>query len=148
MVPPGTVRVLEATGALTNWYRGELEPARLLDASFSADGRSIWLLLERIDGAHHVADVARMDTPGKGTIVASTDLGEDVAHLWFEGFAPDDSTIAIGHWTGELGGTTESAPLTLMRMSDGTSDAHPGTFAGYAPAAVTDAWPASAGPRP
>ena len=66
LVPPGTVRVLDAAGTPTPWYRGELEPARLLDASFSADGQSIWLLLERLEGTHHVADVAKLDAPGRG----------------------------------------------------------------------------------
>jgi hypothetical protein len=138
--PDGTASI-SGPGGVTEWYSGELAPARLLDASLSADGRSIWLLLDRVAGTKHVAVVAHADSPGAVKVVGSADLGEDLAHLWFGGFAPDDSTIAIGHWTGTLGGEPKVAPVTVMRTSDTTSSAHSGNLIGFVPAPVTDAWP-------
>ena len=138
---PGGTASISGPGGVREWYAGELAPARLLDASFSADGRSIWLLLDRVAGTKHVAVVAHADSPGAVKVVGTADLGEDVALMWFRGFAPDDSAIAIGHWTGTLGGQTSVAPVTVMPMPGTKSSAHSGNLIGFVPAPVTDAWP-------
>jgi hypothetical protein len=125
--PPG--------GATTTWYSGDLAPATLADASFGADGRSVWLLLDRIEGDRHTAVVARADAPQQVTVVGTVDLGSDVALTWFDGLAPDDSSLVIGHWTGQLGGETAVAPPVIMALprtgSSSSSNVHPGTFIGY-----------------
>ena len=135
-LPDGTASI-SGPGGVSNYNAGELAPARLVYASFSADGRSIWLLLDRMEGSKHVAVVARADSPGAVKVVGTADLGEDVAQMWFRGLAPDDSTIAVGHSTGD----TQSAPVTLMRISDTTSSAHSGNLIGFVPASITVAWP-------
>jgi hypothetical protein len=61
--------------------------------------------------------------------------------MGFWGLAPDDSAIAISHWTGTPGAETLLAPVTVMRMSDTTSSAHSGNLIGFVPAPVTDGWP-------
>ena len=139
-LPDGTASISGPEG-VTEYTAGDLAPARLVYASFSADGRSIWLLLDRVEGSRHVAVVARADSPSAIKVVGTADLGEDVANMWFRGLAPDDSTIAIGHWTGTLGGETHVAPVTVMRLSDTTSSVHSGNLIGFVPAPVTDAWP-------
>ncbi len=139
-LPDGTASISGPEG-VTEYSAGDLAPARLVYASFAADGRSVWLLLDRMEGSKHVAVVAHADSPNDVKVVGTADLGEDVALMWFRGLAPDDSTIAIGHWTGTLGGGTTVAPVTLMRTSDTTSSAHSGNLVGFVPAPVTDAWP-------
>jgi len=130
--PTGTVAVVDADGEATRWYEGELARARVVDASFSDDGSAVWLLLLRDQGSSQAAVVVRLDSPGTAREIAAVDLGPDLAWAWFEAFAPDDSAIAIGHWTGELGGTTAEGPVTLIRVSDGSISTHPGRFAGFA----------------
>ena len=144
----GTVAMLDAAGSPTNWYRDELAPARLFDASLTADGRSIWLLLERLDGERHIADVARLDAPNEVRVIGSVDLGEGVVHLWFEDFAPDDSAVAIGYWTGTLGEVTTPGPTTVMWLADAATSVTDGHLVGFVPAAVADRWPAAEGFSP
>ena len=138
--PGGTVWVWRGVDSATGWYSGELAPARLLDASFSADGQAIWLLLDRAEGSRHTAVIARADAPGAVRVIATVDLGEDLYHAWFNAFAPDDSTIAIGHWTGSESDMTIEAPI-LVSTSDLTTGAHRGNLVGFVPAPLTDAWP-------
>ena len=135
-LPDGTVSI-SGPGGVRQWYAGEIGPAHLVDASFSPDGRTVWLLLDRVEGSKHVAVVARADAPGAARVVGTADLGEDVGEMLFWGFAPDDSAIAIGHAT--PGG--EFFLVTVMRMSDTTSSAHSGTLVGFVPAPVTGAGP-------
>ncbi len=136
----GAASVQDPTGRNTVWYSGELMPARLVDTGFSADGRSLWLLLDRVDGSRHTALIARADAPGAARVIATVDLGKDLYHMWFDAFAPDDSTIAIGHWTGSESHTVIE-PSILVRTPDAAIGAPSGNLAGFVPAAVTDAWP-------
>ena len=48
--PNGRVSVLGTDGSVVRWYDGELAPDMVVDASFSADGRAVWLPLDRIGG--------------------------------------------------------------------------------------------------
>lgn len=142
----GRVWVRDSNGSRVQWYSGELAPARAVDASFAADGRSIWLLLDRTDGADHVAVLARLEAPGQARVVATADLGPGVAALWFEGFAADDSSIAIRHWLGKIGDDTTSGqvtdgPTTIIDTHSGTTIAHGDRFIGFVPASVAEAWP-------
>jgi hypothetical protein len=138
--------VRDSNGSRVQWYSGELAPARAVDASFAADGRSIWLLLDRTDGADHVAVLARLEAPGQARVVATADLGPGVAALWFEGLAADDSSVAIRHWLGKIGdGTTDGqitdGPTTIIDTGTGTTIAHGDRFIGFVPASVAEAWP-------
>jgi hypothetical protein len=135
-LPDGTASVSGPAG-VSEYNAGNLAPARLVYASFAADGRSIWLLLDRMEGSNHIAVVAHAESPDAVKVVGTADLGADAAQMWFRGLAPDDSTIAIGHWIGD----TQSAPVTLMRISDTTSSAHSGNLIGFVPASITVAWP-------
>jgi hypothetical protein len=128
---------ISGPGGVSEYSAGDLAPARLVYASLAADGRSIWLLLDRVEGSRHVAVVAHADSPGAVTVVGTADLGEHVPGMWFSGLAPDDSTIAIGHSPGDA----QPARVTLMRISDTTSSAHSGNLIGFVPASVTVAWP-------
>ncbi len=126
--PGGTVWVWGDAATATAWYSGELAPARLVDASFSADGRSIWLLLDRAKGSRHTAVIARADAPGAARVIATVDLGENFYHTWLDALAPDDSTIAIGHWTGSESDMTIEAPILVSDVRpDGRGPSrHPG----------------------
>ncbi len=138
--------VRDSKGSLVYWYSGELAPARVFDASFSADGRSIWLLLDRMDGADHVAVLARLDAPGQARVVGTANLGAGVTYLWFDAFAADDSSVAVGHRLGSPGtlttdGVTIDGPTTIVDTETGTTIAHGDRFVGFVPASEADAWP-------
>lgn len=129
--PQQGVRTQDALGNLTEWYSSEPAAESLLDASFSADGRSVWLLLDRTEGTRHVAVIALADTPGAVRIVATVDPGTIVAGTRF-GLAPDDSTVVLFPSVG---------PAMLVDATTGTVRTRAGNLVGFAPASLADAWP-------
>ena len=130
------VETHDAENDVVEWSTGDLASATLVDASFSADGQSVWMLFDRVNGSAHVAVIARADEPGSVRTIATVDLGTDVAHLWFAGLAPDDSSMAIGYWTGELGGATEPGPTRVVATLGGAPKAHTGNFIGFMPEGI------------
>ena len=143
--PTDRVIVHEADGTSVAWYSGELAPARLYDASFSQDGSAIWLLLDRVTGGRHEAQVARLDAPGVlagGT--GTVDLGQNVSYLWFDGLARDGgSQVAIGYWIGPPNGAAVvDGPVAIVpRTANSHSSLHSGRFVGFMPGSLIDSIP-------
>jgi hypothetical protein len=135
-LPIRTVQTRDAQGNAIDWYADELAPASLLDASFSADGRSIWMLFDRLDGPSHVAVIARASAPRDVQVVRTVELGSGVSTMWFSGLAPDDSSIAIGYGTREPGGETAIGPTRVVRMSGRTPVALVGNLIGFVPESI------------
>ncbi len=129
----GLVSTIADDGTATQWYDGQIDGAQVRDASFSADGRSVWILLDQVEGANHLALIAKSDEPGEVRVVRTLHLGPSVAHMWFSGLAPDDSVIAIDHWLGEPGDATTQGPTLLVSTTGGDSVMEPGQFIGFMP---------------
>jgi hypothetical protein len=143
-----SVAVQDAEGKTVEWYAGTVPDAHLLDASFTADGRSIWLLFDRVEAGRHKALVTRMlDAPGKvgpgvEPGVDGIDLGPDVAYLWFAGLSRDGSQVAVGYWLGALGGATVDGPTAIVpRTPNSHTSLHSGNFVGFVPGSAADGWP-------
>lgn len=132
-VEDGFVSTVAEDWTTTLWYDRQIDGALVRNASFAADGRSLWILLERVDGADHIAIVAKADRPGGARIVGTVNLGPGVVHMWFSGIAPDDSTVAIGHWLGELGGPTIEGPRMLVSTTGHVTPVDTGSFIGFMP---------------
>ena len=120
-------------GTATQWYDGQIDNAGVRDASFAADGRSVWILLDQVQGDDHTAVIAKSDERGEVRVVATAALGSGVAHMWIGGVAQDDSSIAINHWLGELGGTTTDGPTVLVSATGAVTTVPTGTFIGFMP---------------
>jgi hypothetical protein len=128
-LPNGAV-LGDAPGAsATTWYRGELAPDDVDDASFGGDGTAMWLLLDRRVGGRQFA-LARVDTPGAARVVATaglTEAGYDPFAI--VGVAPDDSLVAV------------NAPgLVLVETTSGRSTAIDGRLLGFFASASADTW--------
>jgi hypothetical protein len=133
-----TVTVRDPDGGLTVRYRDELLPDRAIDASFSADGSTIWLLLERGDCESHPV-LGRVDANGSAEVVRSL---VDEAVAWWRpvqssilGLAPDDSFMVIGETEN---GSAWSAFVTPTAAGGSAATAHGGALAGFLPSAVVD----------
>lgn len=116
-------------GTVTNWYRGELAPDRVHDASFGGDGTGMWLLLDRRVGGRQFA-LARIDTAGTARVVAAAGLtapGYD--YFSIAAVAPDDSLLAI-----------YASHLVLVEPITGRSTAIDGGFLGFISSATADTW--------
>lgn len=131
--PDGFVSTIADDGTAVQWYDGQVDGAMVRDASFAADGRSVWILLEQVDGTDHIGVIATADEPGNVRVVATVNLGPGVAHMGFGGLAPDDSSVAIRHWLGELGGTMTEGPTTLISRSGHATSVARGNFIGFMP---------------
>ena len=101
------VVVADAAGNSTTWYDNDVEDARLMQSSFSADGRSIWLLLERTGASGAEVVLAQATAPREIEIVATLPSVEPLpdvplpdggygvgyfASLWL---SPDDALAVI-----------------------------------------------------
>jgi hypothetical protein len=142
------VRVTDVGCKVVDWYASELAPATFSSASFSADGRSLWLLLDRLEGDHHIALLARADSPRRPRIVASVDLGRGVvpSTILFGALAPDDSLIGIRYGTGPSDAPVDATTTVILPTSGGPASGHTGNLLGFVPADVSAGWPAGHGP--
>jgi hypothetical protein len=135
----GLVTAQGVTVGGVEWYNGQLAPAVAHKASFSRDGRSLWLLLDRAQGARHVAEIARLDEPGRPEVVTSVDVGTDVAHLWFRGLSPDDSIFAINIWTGPIADPTPGDTVLVDRAGHSVVLSEENVV-GFVPSSLADTW--------
>jgi catechol 2,3-dioxygenase-like lactoylglutathione lyase family enzyme len=118
----------------TTWYSDELAPATLQDSSFSADGRSVWVLLDGDDGAQTI--LAHVSTPGSVEVVATEPVGTGFEFGTIGGMAPDDSLVAVSHYYPDAQST-----LTLVATGGQTASTHGGSLAGFVPTSLADSWP-------
>lgn len=108
-------------------------PGALVDASFAADDRSIWMLFDRTRSGARDVVLARQLELGGLTIVATAPIDPATTHIWFDGFAADDSRIGIGHWiTG-----ADDRTVTIVDPATGRALTTRDTVIGY----VTDPEP-------
>jgi len=113
------VVVADAAGNSTTWYDNDVEGARLMQSSFSADGSSIWLLLERTGPSGAELVLARAAAPREVEIVATLPTADPLpdpvlpdgsretrfhASLWL---SPDDALAVVSTDQGQIrtGGT-------------------------------------------
>lgn len=123
--PDGTIRA---------WYGDELAPGRAIDASFFADGRSVWLLMQQGDGRELA--LARLERPGSARIVTATGRHVGNAPAFLREVASNESLVAVGFEYPEGQG-----PTLLLPTDGGAPTYHDGRFAGFLSAAVVDALP-------
>lgn len=84
-------------GPAKTWYVDELAPATLVGESFSEDGHSIWLLLDRVTDGIHTAVLARQSAPGLVDVIATLPLDAATEGLGGLVLSPDDSMFVF--WT-------------------------------------------------
>jgi hypothetical protein len=125
-----------ADGTRTRWYDGELDPSTLLDASFSSDGRSVWLLLARTDGGRHEAVLAHAAAPGEAQLVAAAEVGAGWTLGGISAMAPDDSIAGVLYDAGP----DVAVPVTLVPTIGFPATAHDGTLVGFVPSSLADTW--------
>ena len=129
-------------GAITTWVDDGL--GSVVDCSLSADGRSVWILLDSLVSARHSAVIAIVGAAGHADVVGRVDLGSDSAGTYWMAFAPDDSLIAVGDWRGQPSQPTETGRKLLMDTRTGATTSHTDRLIGFVPASVV---PADTGTR-
>ncbi|HEX5591243.1 MAG TPA: hypothetical protein VFX65_13210 [Candidatus Limnocylindrales bacterium] len=132
------VRPIDGTGE--TWYDGELRPAKLQHPVLSDDGTHLWLLLHRVDGDQHFADIARLDAPHAAVVVATVEVRPDVVGMAFAGWSADESTFIVEILAGP---SIEPTGGGYAIVDTAGHAAHLGVVyvLGLTPAAVADAWP-------
>ncbi len=128
-VPLGAVVGEAPGGSVTTWYRDELAPDDVDDASFGGDGTAMWLLLDRRVGGRQFA-LARIDAPGTARVVVASGLpapGYDPFAI--VAVAPDDSLLAVN-----------ASGLVLVETTSGRSTPIDGGFLGFISSATADTW--------
>jgi hypothetical protein len=102
-------------------------PGTLVEASFASDDTTVWMLFDRADGDRRSAVLAKAHEDGRLDMVASVDIDPRTTYLWFQGFAPDDSLIGIGHWiTGD-----DDLEVTILDPATGASTVTRDTVIGF-----------------
>lgn len=135
--PESGVWVFEDGKAALEWLGGERPD--LFGASFSADGRSVWLLSDQAFGDGHDAVLAKATAPGVMTTVWRRALPADVSGLALGAFALDDSMVVIWLWDTEGAFTVDRGQL-LVSPSDGRVRSPSGSFAGFTRGSVVESW--------
>ena len=144
------VVVADAEGKSTTWYDDDLPGARLMQSSFSFDGSSIWLLLERTGASGAELVLARVSTPREIEVMATVPIAEpppDVtvagggiqvsffASMWL---SPDDELVRIS--ASRIDASNPMAVDQLIR-TDGSASPGPlqaAAMVGYLPTSVAD----------
>jgi hypothetical protein len=142
------VVVADAAGNSTTWYDDDLPGARLMQSSFSSDGRSLWLLLERAGASGAELVLARVTAPHQLEIKATLPIPEPLpdvsvpggfevrfgASMWL---SPDDGLAFISTFRAEAGGPTGD---NLLIRTDGSQApvSIVGGLVGYLPTSVGD----------
>jgi len=109
--------------------------------AFAADGRALWLTLDRVVNGHHEVVVAVADAPFHLTTIATIPLPADGFDPYLWNFAPDDSQMFLG-WSIGTRGDPQPGP-TLVITRDGSQRPAPaGSFAGYVEGPLAESWPA------
>jgi hypothetical protein len=119
------------------WLAGELPD--LIDASFSADGRSVWLLLDQPSAGGHDAVLAKATAPGVMTTVWRRALPADVSGLTLGAFALDDSMVVVWLWD-TVGGFSVDRGHLLISLPDGKVTSPIGAFGGFTRGSVVESW--------
>lgn len=143
------VVVADADGNSTTWYDDDLPGARLMQSSFSFDGKSMWLLLERQGAGGAELVLAHISTPRELEITATLPIAEPppdlvsrgggtsvrfFASLWL---SPDDELAVISTIRIETD-TTDTENLLIR--TDGSAPPVPviANVAGYVPTSVAE----------
>jgi hypothetical protein len=146
------VVVADAAGNSTTWYDNDVEGARLMQSSFAADGRSIWLLLQRTGASGPELVLARATAPRKveivGTLpsvdplpdVALANGGFEVRYLALLWLSPDDALAVISTSRIE-DGKSQSAQYLIRTDGSGLSVPIEDNVAGFLPTSVVDLLP-------
>jgi hypothetical protein len=133
------LRVDRANGDQLDWWSVDDNPTDedVVSASFSVDGRSIWLLADRVDGQRHTAVLLRSTAPHEATQVAAIDVGTHVV-VSLQGFAPDDSVVAVWHGS-QSGSEIVDYQVTILSVADDRSSNYALTrWAGFMPSSLVD----------
>lgn len=137
-----TVRVADLRGDNgVDWYSSD-DPTEVVNAAgFAADGRGVWLTLDRVANGHHRAIIALADAPFHVTTIATIELPADAINPFVWDFAPDDAQMLFGYSTGPQD-NPKAGPSVILHL-DGTQHQAPSGFlAGYALGSQAESWPA------
>lgn len=129
----GQVLTQDASGEVATRYAGELAPDTVHDASLSADGRSVWLLLDRADQGRSYG-LATADQPGSARVVGQVPVRPGLRDAFMSGFAPDDSLVAI-----TVNADAGYGPLILLPTDGRPGSYHEGFPIGFLPTSVIEA---------
>jgi hypothetical protein len=128
-VPLGGVIGESPGGGVAAWYRDELAPDDVDDASFGGDGTTMWLVLDRRVGGRQFV-VARVDAPGAARVVATSGLpAPEYGPFSIVGISPDDSLLAVN-----------ASGTVLVEALSGRSTAIDGQLLGFVASATADTW--------
>jgi hypothetical protein len=126
-VPLGAVVGEALDGSVTTWYRDELAPDAVDDASFGGDGTAVWLLLDRRVGGRQFV-LARVDAPGTPRVVAASGLpAPEYDPFSILGVAPDDSLVAV-----------EASGFVLVEPITGRATQIDGRFLAFIPSVTAN----------
>jgi hypothetical protein len=131
------VWVFDDGKAPLEWLGGELPD--LMGASFSADGRSVWLMFDQASGGGHDAVLAIATAPGVITTVWRRALPADVSGLTLGAFALDDSMVVVWLWDTEGEFTVDRGEL-LVSLPDGNVTSPSGAFGGFTRGSAVESW--------
>jgi hypothetical protein len=148
------VVVADGEGGTTTWYDDDLPGARVLQSSFSFDGSSLWLLLERAGASGSELVLAHVTAPRELEITATLPIedplpdvtvpggGREIrffASLWL---SPDDELALV---TSTIIDTDTPQGSTWLVRTDGSASPMPVVDAviGYIPASVAALLPTS-----
>jgi hypothetical protein len=135
--PESGVWVFDDGKAPLEWLGGELPD--LMGASFSADGRSVWLMFDQASGGGHDAVLAIATAPGVITTVWRRALPADVSGLTLGAFALDDSMVVVWLWDTEGEFTVDRGEL-LVSLPDGNVTSPSGAFGGFTRGSAVESW--------
>jgi hypothetical protein len=143
------VVVADAEGNSTAWYDDDLPGARLMQSSFSFDGSSIWLLLERTGASGAELVLAQVSTPRELEIRATLPIADPLPDVTVSGggtevrffasfwLSPDDKLAVIS--TVRVEAETPVVDNQLIR-TDGSASRVPIVegMVGYLPTSVAE----------
>ena len=142
------VVVADAEGTSTTWYDDDLPGARLMQSSFSFDGTSLWLLLERAGASGAEIVLARVSTPRQLEIVATLPIADPLpdvsvpgggfevrffASMWL---SPDDEHAVVS--TTFVDADTPGGDTVLIRTDGSASPVPVDGVIGYLPTSVVE----------